>query len=327
MTIKINRGAGAFVCGESTALMASLEGRVGEPRAKYVHTVESGLWGKPSCLNNVETWNNVPVIVMRGAKWFASIGTERSKGTKVFSLVGKIQNVGLVEVPMGITLRRIVENIGAGIPDGAQFKAVQTGGPSGGCIPAQFLDSPVDYETLDALGSMMGSGGMIVMDDRTCMVDVARYFMAFLKEESCGKCVPCREGTSRMLDVLTAICEGRGQPGDIDLLNDLSAAMADASLCALGTSAPNPVMTTLKYFGEEYRAHIEDKRCPAKVCRALIRYSILADKCTGCTACAKVCPVQCIAGEKKHVHEIDQKRCVKCGMCKDACRFDAIEVT
>jgi NADH:ubiquinone oxidoreductase subunit F (NADH-binding)/Pyruvate/2-oxoacid:ferredoxin oxidoreductase delta subunit/(2Fe-2S) ferredoxin len=326
LTIRINRGAGAFVCGESTALMASLEGRVGEPRAKYVHTVESGLWSKPSCLNNVETWNNVPVIIMRGAPWFASIGTARSKGTKVFSLVGKINNVGLVEVPMGITLRRVIEQIGAGIPDGAAFKAVQTGGPSGGCIPAQFLDSPVDYETLTGLGSMMGSGGMIVMDDRTCMVDVARYFLAFLKDESCGKCVPCREGTARMLDVLTAICEGRGQPSDIDLLNDLSAGVADASLCALGSSAPNPVLTTLKYFGDEYRAHIEDKRCPAKVCRALIRYRILADQCTGCTACAKVCPEQCIAGEPKQLHVIDQGRCVKCGMCKDACRFEAVEV-
>lgn len=326
LTIRINRGAGAFVCGESTALMASLEGRVGEPRAKYVHTVESGLWGKPSCLNNVETWNNVPVIIMRGAAWFASIGTQHSKGTKVFSLVGKIKNVGLVEVPMGITLRRVIEDIGAGIPDGALFKAVQTGGPSGGCIPAQFLDSPVDYETLSALGSMMGSGGMIVMDDRTCMVDVARYFMAFLKDESCGKCVPCREGTSRLLDVLTAVCAGRGQPGDIGLLNDLAVGMADASLCALGSSAPNPVLSTLKYFGEEYRAHIEDKRCPAKVCRALIRYNILPDKCTGCTACAKVCPEQCIAGQPKKLHAIDQNRCVKCGMCKDACRFDAVEV-
>jgi NADH:ubiquinone oxidoreductase subunit F (NADH-binding)/(2Fe-2S) ferredoxin len=325
-TIQINRGAGAFVCGESTALMASLEGRVGEPRAKYIHTVESGLWGKPSCLNNVETWNNVPVIVAKGAKWFAGIGTEGSKGTKVFSLVGKVRNVGLVEVPMGVTLRQVIEEIGGGVPDGRKFKAVQTGGPSGGCIPAQYLDLPVDFDELTRVGSMMGSGGMIVMDDRTCMVDVARYFLDFLKDESCGKCVPCREGTARMLEVLTDICEGRGVEGDIELLRELADTMADGSLCALGTSAANPVLTTLNYFMDEYEAHIKDKRCPAGVCRELITYSIIADNCTGCQACAKKCPVDAISGERKQLHTIDQSKCIKCGICGDTCKFDAVEL-
>jgi len=325
-TIQINRGAGAFVCGESTALMASLEGRVGEPRAKYIHTVESGLWSKPSCLNNVETWNNVPVVIARGAEWFSGIGTEGSKGTKVFSLVGKVNHVGLVEVPMGLSLRQVIEDIGGGIPEGGVFKAVQTGGPSGGCIPAEYLDTPVDFDRLTELGSMMGSGGMIVMDDHTCMVDVARYFLAFLKDESCGKCVPCREGTRRMLDILTDICEGRGQPGDIELLGDLATAMVDGSLCALGGSAPNPVLTTLKYFGDEYRAHIEEKRCPAKVCRALIAYRINPDTCTGCTLCVAACPENAISGEKKQPHTIDASKCIKCGLCADACRFDAVEV-
>jgi NADH:ubiquinone oxidoreductase subunit F (NADH-binding)/(2Fe-2S) ferredoxin len=324
--IQINRGAGAFVCGESTALMASLEGRVGEPRAKYIHTVESGLWGKPSCLNNVETWNNVPLVIARGAEWFAGIGTEGSKGTKVFSLVGKVNRVGLVEVPMGVTLRHVIDDIGGGVPEGRQFKAVQTGGPSGGCIPAQFLDLPVDFESLTSVGSMMGSGGMIVMDDRTCMVDVARYFLAFLKDESCGKCVPCREGTARMLDILNDICEGRGEPGDIELLRELAEGIADGSLCALGTSAPNPVLTTLNYFADEYEAHIQEKRCPAKVCRALIRYDVLAEKCTGCMACAKACPVGAVSGEKSKLHVIDQALCIKCGLCFDACRFEAVEV-
>jgi NADH:ubiquinone oxidoreductase subunit F (NADH-binding)/Pyruvate/2-oxoacid:ferredoxin oxidoreductase delta subunit len=325
--IRINRGAGAFVCGESTALMASLEGRVGEPRAKYIHTVESGLWGKPSCLNNVETWNNVPVVIARGPEWFAGIGTEKSKGTKVFSLVGKVRRVGLVEVPMGVSLREVIDGIGGGIENGGKFKAVQTGGPSGGCIPAEYLDTPVDFDNLDALGSMMGSGGMIVMDDRTCMVDVARYFLAFLKDESCGKCVPCREGTARMLEILEDICAGRGRQGDIERLEELSEAVIDGSLCALGGSAPNPVLTTLKYFADEYRAHIEEGRCPAKVCRALISYSIDPEKCTGCTACAPACPEKAISGEAKSPHEIDQSKCVKCGICADVCRFDAIEVT
>ncbi|HHN47243.1 MAG TPA: 4Fe-4S dicluster domain-containing protein [Planctomycetes bacterium] len=325
-TIRINRGAGAFVCGESTALMASLEGRVGEPRAKYIHTVESGLWGKPSCLNNVETWNNIPVIIARGAGWFSSIGTEGSKGTKVFSLVGKINRVGLVEVPMGITLREVVEGIGGGIPGGGRFKAVQTGGPSGGCIPARFLDTPVDFDRLTELGSMMGSGGMIVMDDHTCMVDVARYFLAFLKDESCGKCVPCREGTSKMLEIVERICAGEGMSEDIDLLKEVASMMADAALCALGTSAPNPVLTTLKYFEDEYRAHIEEKKCPAGVCRALIKYSIDPEKCTGCTLCAKSCPVKAIAGERKKPHKIKQEVCTRCGICMDTCKFDAVKV-
>ena len=325
-TIQINRGAGAFVCGESTALMASLEGRVGEPRAKYIHTVESGLWNRPSCLNNVETWNNVPVVIARGAEWFSSIGTEASKGTKVFSLVGKVKNVGLVEVPMGLTLRQVIEEIGGGVPDGGTFKAVQTGGPSGGCIPAQYLDEPVDFDRLTELGSMMGSGGMIVMDDRTCMVDVARYFLAFLKDESCGKCVPCREGTARMLEILENICEGRGREGDIELLRELAEAVADGSLCALGTSAPNPVLTTLNYFADEYKAHILDRECPARVCRALISYCIDGGKCSGCTACVKACPTGAVSGEAKKPHAIDQGKCIKCGLCRDACRFDAVEV-
>ena len=325
-TIQINRGAGAFVCGESTALMASLEGRVGEPRAKYIHTVESGLWNRPSCLNNVETWNNVPVVIARGAEWFSSIGTEASKGTKVFSLVGKVKNVGLVEVPMGLTLRQVIQEIGGGVPDGGTFKAVQTGGPSGGCIPAQYLDEPVDFDRLTELGSMMGSGGMIVMDDRTCMVDVARYFLAFLKDESCGKCVPCREGTARMLEILENICEGRGREGDIELLRELAEAVADGSLCALGTSAPNPVLTTLNYFADEYKAHILDRECPARVCRALISYCIDGGKCSGCTACVKACPTGAVSGEAKKPHAIDQGKCIKCGLCRDACRFDAVEV-
>ena len=326
-TIQINRGAGAFVCGESTALMASLEGRVGEPRSKYIHTVESGLWGKPSCLNNVETWNNVPVIIARGAEWFAGIGTEGSKGTKVFSLVGKVNRVGLVEVPMGMTLRQVIEDVGGGVPQKGTFKAVQTGGPSGGCIPAEHLDLPVDFESLSSVGSMMGSGGMIVMDNRTCMVDVARYFLEFLKDESCGKCVPCREGTARMYEILNDICEGRGRPGDIELLRELAGAVADGSLCALGTSAPNPVLTTLNYFESEYHAHIDERRCPARVCRALITYKVLADKCTGCTACVRACPTGAVSGEKKEPHMIDQSKCIKCGVCADACRFDAIEVS
>jgi NADH:ubiquinone oxidoreductase subunit F (NADH-binding)/NAD-dependent dihydropyrimidine dehydrogenase PreA subunit len=326
-TIRINRGAGAFVCGESTALMASLEGRVGEPRAKYIHTVESGLWGKPSCLNNVETWNNVPVIIARGAQWYAGIGTGNSKGTKVFALVGKVKNVGLIEVPMGLTLRQVIEEIGGGVPEGATFKAVQTGGPSGGCIPEKLLDLPVDFDELTKVGSMMGSGGMIVMDDRTCMVDVARYFLAFLKDESCGKCIPCREGTAQMYEILNRICEGNGKPGDIELLRDLATVMTDGSLCALGTSAANPVLTTLEYFADEYEAHIRDKKCPANVCRALISYAVIADNCTGCAACAAICPVGAATGTRKQPHEIDQEICIKCGLCEDACKFNAIAVT
>jgi len=324
--INVCRGGGAFVCGESTALMASLEGKVGRPRAKYIHTVESGLWEKPSNLNNVETWSNVPLIINKGKDWYSKIGTEGSKGTKIFSLVGKIKNTGLVEVPMGITLREIIYDIGGGVPSGKKFKAVQTGGPSGGCIPEKFLDLPVDFDELYKVGSMMGSGGMIVMDEDTCMVDIARYFIEFLKEESCGKCVPCREGIRRMHEILTDITEGKGRPGDIELLEEMSSAIIDSSLCALGTSAPNPVLSTIKYFRDEYIAHIEKKKCPAGVCKALITYSIIKDNCTGCGACKRGCPEKAITGEKKKVHKIDQKKCIRCGICKDVCKFNAVGV-
>ncbi len=322
--IEINCGAGAFVCGESTALMASLEGRVGEPRAKYIHTVESGLWNRPSCLNNVETWSNVPVIILGGAEWYAAIGTEGSKGTKVFSLVGNARRVGLVEVPMGLTLREVVEEIGGGAVEGRTIKAVQTGGPSGGCIPAERMDVPVDYESLDALGSMMGSGGLVVMDSGACMVDVARYFTAFLKEESCGKCVPCREGVSRMLAVLTRICEGEGRPEDLELLEELSVVVKEGSLCALGGSAPNPVLSTLHYFREEYHAHIAERRCPAGVCKALLSYRIVPDACIGCDACLDACPSGAISGEYREAHVIEESLCTRCGLCVAACPYDAI---
>jgi NADH-quinone oxidoreductase subunit F len=324
--IFIVRGGGAFICGESSALMRSLEGDVGEPRAKYVRSVERGLWDKPSTLNNVETWANVPHIVNKGWEWFASIGTEGSKGTKIFSLVGKVNNTGLVEVPMGITLREIIFDIGGGVPDGRQFKAVQTGGPSGGCIPERMLDMPVDFDELTKVGSMMGSGGMIVMDERTCMVDVARYFLNFLREESCGKCVPCREGITRSLEVLKRICSGDGQDGDIALLEELGELLEGFSLCALGRTAANPVLSTIRYFREEYEAHIQDRRCPGAVCKPLITYTIQGEKCTGCQACARQCPQQAISGEKKEVHSIDQNLCIKCGVCLDTCRFDAVLV-
>ena len=322
--ISINRGGGAFVCGESTALMASLEGMPGEPRAKYIHTSEKGLWDRPSNLNNVETWANVPLIINKGADWYSSIGTQSSKGTKVFSLVGKINNTGLVEVPMGMTLREIIYDIGGGIPDDKEFKAVQTGGPSGGCIPEALLDLPVDYEQLSEAGSMMGSGGMIVMDEDTCMVDVARYFTNFLQEESCGKCVPCREGLLRMGEILTDITEGRGTMEQLSLIEDLSELLKDASLCALGTTAANPVMSTLKYFRDEYIAHIKDHKCPAGVCKELITYSIDPDKCTGCGACMKNCPSGAITGEKKQPHVLDTGKCIKCQICYDVCKFDAV---
>ena len=324
--IKVSRGGGAFICGESTALMASLEGKAGEPRAKHIHTVESGLWDQPTDLNNVETWANVPLIINKGVEWYTSIGTEGSKGTKIFSLVGKVKNTGLVEVPMGMTIRDIVYDIGGGIAGDGTFKAVQTGGPSGGAIPASLIDMPVDYDKLSEVGSMMGSGGMIVMDDKTCMVDIARYFMNFLKDESCGKCTTCREGTQRMYEVLDAITQGEGKEGDIELLEELSWVVAEGSLCALGQTAPNPVLSTIRYFRDEYEAHIKEKKCPAGVCKALITYSINEENCTGCGACTKVCPVDAITGEKKELHTIDPEKCIRCGACISACTFDAVTV-
>jgi len=324
--IHVSRGGGAFVCGESTALMASLEGNPGRPRAKYIHTVEKGFRQGPSNLNNVETWANVPLIINKGADWYASIGTERSKGTKIFSLVGKVVNTGLVEVPMGTTLRTIIYDIGGGVPKKKKFKAVQTGGPSGGCIPEQFLDLGVDFDQLSKVGSMMGSGGMIVMDQDTCMVDVARYFLDFLKEESCGQCNPCREGIDRMLEILTDICKGEGKEGDIELLEELGAMIQKASLCGLGTSAANPVLTTILYFRDEYEAHIKDKKCPAGVCKNLFYYEVDEDACTGCRLCSLKCPQEAITGEKKKPHQLDQDKCIKCGICYDVCKFNAIAV-
>ena len=322
--IRINRGGGAFVCGESSALMASLEGRAGEPRAKYIHTVEKGLFEKPTNLNNVETWACVPVIITKGADWFASLGTAGSKGTKVFSLVGKVKNTGLVEVPMGITIRDIIYKIGGGILKDRKFKAVQTGGPSGGCIPLSLIDMKVDFDELTKAGSMMGSGGMIVMDDSDCMVDVAKYFTKFLEEESCGKCTPCREGVRRMKEVLIDITEGRGTETSIPLLEELAEAITWGSLCALGGTAGNPVLSTLRYFRDEYEAHIREKRCPAGVCKELIHYEILREVCTGCHRCFKECPQQAVSGEVKKPHTIDLAKCIKCGICYDVCKFDAV---
>jgi len=324
--IKIKKGSGAFVCGEETALIASLEGRRGMPRPRPPFPVQSGAWGKPTCINNVETLANVPPIILNGGKWYSEIGTEKSKGTKVFALAGKVNNTGLVEVPMGITLKEVVFDVGGGIPDQREFKAVLTGGPSGGCIPEDMLDLPVDYESLAKVGAIMGSGGMIVADDRTCMVDLSRFFMDFIQDESCGKCVPCRIGTKRMLEILIDICKGRGTVEDLEILEDLAGSIKDSALCGLGQTAPNPVLTTLKYFKDEYLAHIEEGTCPAKVCKALIRYEIIPDKCTGCGACLKVCPTAAITGEKKEVHNIAQEKCIKCGMCYSTCRFEAIEV-
>jgi NADH-quinone oxidoreductase subunit F len=323
-TVTINKGGGAFVCGESSALMASLEGKVGEPKAKYVHMSEKGLWDNPSLLNNVKTWANVPLIINRGADWYAKIGTAGSKGTMIFSLVGNIVNTGLVEVPMGITLRDMIFDIGGGIPNGKKFKAVQTGGPSGGCIPEKYLDTPVDFDELTKLGSMMGSGGMIVMDEDTCMVDVARYFIEFLKGESCGKCTPCREGINRMSEILSNITQGKGKPEDLDTLQDLAGVLSAGALCALGQTAANPVLSTIRYFKDEYLAHIKEKKCPAGVCRELIQFSIDADKCEGCLRCLRECPTGAISGEKRQAHTINQDMCIKCGACYDVCKFNAV---
>ena len=324
--VMVHRGAGAFVSGESSALMTAIEGRAGEPRPKYIRTAVSGIWERPSNLNNVETWATVPLIINKGADWFRTIGTEGSKGTKIFSLVGKVKNTGLVEVPMGTTLREVIFDIGGGIPEGKKFKAVQTGGPSGGCIPQSFLDLPVDFDELTKAGSMMGSGGMIVMDEDTCMVDVARYFVNFLAEESCGKCVPCREGLRQMLKILNNICTGKGKEGDIELLEELAAVMTDASLCALGTTAANPALSAIRYFRDEYEAHIEGKRCPAGVCKELIAYYIVPDRCPACLICARNCPTGAIIGGKGLVHVIDQEKCTKCGACFEVCppRFNAV---
>ncbi len=322
----VHKGAGAFVCGESSALMTALEGRTGEPRPKYIHTAVKGVWDNPSVLNNVETWANVPLIINKGADWFTQIGTEKSKGTKIFSLVGKITNTGLVEVPMGMTLRDIIYKIGGGIPGGKKFKAVQTGGPSGGCIPEKLLDLEVGFDELTKAGSMMGSGGMIVMDEDTCMVDVSRYFIEFLTDESCGKCVPCREGLRQMLKILTNITEGRGTEGDIELLEELSEVAQEACLCALGTSAPNPFLSTVRYFRDEYEAHILEKKCPALSCKELIAFHIDPTKCQACMICARKCPVDAIDGGKKTIHIIDQDKCTRCGTCFEVCpsRFNAV---
>ena len=322
--IEIRLGAGAFVCGEETALMTSIEGHRGEPRPRPPFPAVKGLFGKPTILNNVETWANVNPIILKGAKWFSSIGTETSPGTKVFALGGKITNVGLVEVPMGTTLREIVEEIGGGIPGGKKFKAAQTGGPSGGCIPAECIDTPIDYDSLLAIGSMMGSGGMIILDEDTCMVDIAKFYLEFTADESCGKCTPCRIGTKRLLQLLTKITEGKGEPEDLDKIEELASHMKQSSLCALGQSAPNPVLSTLRYFRKEYEEHILEKRCAAGVCKALMTYYVIPEKCKGCTLCARNCPVKAITGSVKQPHVIDTAKCVKCGLCMANCKFGAI---
>lgn len=322
--LEIRLGAGAFVCGEETALMTSIEGKRGEPRPRPPFPAVKGLFGKPTVLNNVETYANIPQILLRGSEWFSSIGTETSKGTKVFALGGKITNVGLVEIPMGTTLREIVEEIGGGIPGGKQFKAAQTGGPSGGCIPACHIDTPIDYDNLLKLGSMMGSGGMIILDEDTCMVDISKFYLEFTVEESCGKCTPCRIGTKRLLQVLEKITSGNGELSDLEKIEELSMHMNTSSLCALGQTAPNPVLSTMNYFKDEYIAHIVDKSCPAGVCKELLSYEIDAELCIGCTRCARNCPANAISGEVKKVHNIDKEKCIKCGVCVENCKFNAI---
>jgi NADH:ubiquinone oxidoreductase subunit F (NADH-binding)/(2Fe-2S) ferredoxin len=323
-SIDVIPGAGAFVCGEETALLASIEGHVGRPRPRPPYPVEKGLWSKPTTINNVETWANIPRIISRGSQWFSSIGTKTSKGTKIFSLVGKINNTGLVEVPMGISLREIIYDIGGGISKGKKFKAVQTGGPSGGCLPEKLLELPIDYDSLAKAGSIMGSGGMIVMDEDTCMVDLARYFLKFTVEESCGKCTPCRVGTRHMVEILDKICDGLGTKEDLKRLEYLANTIKSTSLCGLGQTAPNPVITTLKYFRDEYKAHIVDKFCPALVCKSLIVYSVIEEKCTGCQRCVSVCPTGAITGPRAKPHSLDVNKCIKCRACYEICRFDAI---
>jgi len=323
-TIKVKLGAGAFVCGEETALIASIEGKRGQPRAKPPFPVQRGLWGYPTIINNVETLANIPPIIRKGAAWYAAMGTEKSKGTKVFALTGKILNSGLIEVPMGIPLREVIYDIGGGIEGGKILKAVQTGGPSGGCIPASLIDTTLDYESLGKVGSIMGSGGMVVLDETDCMVNMAKYFLEFTKSESCGKCVPCRIGTKRLLEILTRITVGKGRAGDLDLLETLSNDIKTSSLCGLGQSAPNPILSTIKYFRDEYEAHIVEKRCPAGVCKDLLLYSISEEFCKGCTACTRVCPAGAIIGEKKKPHKIVQDLCIKCGACFETCKFKAI---
>jgi len=324
--VKIKEGAGAFVCGEETALIASIEGKRGMPKPRPPFPAQSGLWGKPTNINNVETWANVSGIIQHDGDWYAGYGTEKSKGTKTFALAGKINRTGLIEVPMGIPLREIIYGIGGGIPDDKQFKAIQTGGPSGGCLPADMLDLPVEYESLAAAGAIMGSGGMVVMDEENCMVEIARYFLSFTQSESCGKCVPCRVGTKQMLDILERIIHGKGKPEDIDLLVELSQSIKAGALCGLGQTAPNPVLTTYRYFAEEYKAHTEGQRCPALSCPSLIKFYILADKCQGCGICLRECPSEAIIGGKRMVHVVDQEKCIKCGTCLDVCppRFDAV---
>jgi NADH:ubiquinone oxidoreductase subunit F (NADH-binding)/Pyruvate/2-oxoacid:ferredoxin oxidoreductase delta subunit/(2Fe-2S) ferredoxin len=324
--LEVRMGAGAFVCGEETALIASIEGRRGEPRPRPPFPAVKGLWGKPTSNNNVETYANVPQIILRGPEWFASMGTAKSKGTKTFAMAGDVKHAGLVEVPLGITLRELVYDVGGGIKENKGFKAIQIGGPMGGCLPAESLDLPVDYESLISAGAMMGSGGVIVMDEETCMVDIARYFMDFTQDESCGKCVPCRVGTRRILDILNRICEGNGQENDLDTLEMLCAQIKQTSLCGLGQGAPNPVESTLKHFRSEYEAHIFEKRCPAKVCRSLIRYEIIPSACTGCTVCARNCPTNAINGERRQTHIIDPDTCIRCGICMQVCNFNAIEI-